>query len=67
MKPQELKRARAALGLTQAGLAEKLGVTKNTVARWEIGARRIPELAARLIGRLDQDRKEAKKPTKRKP
>lgn len=49
MTPAQLKRIRAALRLTQSALAEKVGVTQNTVARWEIGARGIPEPAARLI------------------
>src|SRR5207245_10096531 len=34
------------------------------VARWEAGMRRIPELAARLVARLDQDEEEA---LRRKP
>jgi len=35
--------------LTQAALAERLGVTANTVARWEQEARSISEPMARLI------------------
>ena len=50
--PSQLKRRRRALGLTQAGLAEALGVRRETIARWEIGSRRIPELAARLLKTL---------------
>ena len=64
MEPRELRRARAGLGLTQAQLAERLGVTKNTVARWEVGIRGIPEPTARLIGLIAKGVK-AKKPTKR--
>lgn len=37
MKPEEIKAYRNALGLTQAELAEKLGKTPNTIARWERG------------------------------
>jgi transcriptional regulator with XRE-family HTH domain len=33
----EMRQRRAALGLTQAALAELLGVSTNTVARWERG------------------------------
>jgi transcriptional regulator with XRE-family HTH domain len=52
MTSQELRRLRSGLGLTQAQLADKVGVTQNTVARWEIGLRRIPEPVSRLLARL---------------
>jgi len=55
MTPSALKRRRRALALTQAGLAAALGVRRETIARWEIGTRRIPELAARLLARLSQN------------
>jgi len=42
MTPKELKRARAALGLTQRQLAEKLKLTRLAVTRYECGSRRIP-------------------------
>lgn len=35
--PAELKSAREALGLTQRGLAERLGVPQATIWRWEAG------------------------------
>jgi len=34
---KRLKTAREAIGLDQAGFAIKLGVTRNTVSRWELG------------------------------
>lgn len=34
---RELRRRRCALGLTQKELAAKLGIAKNTYARWERG------------------------------
>lgn len=37
MTPAEIKRRRAALGLSQAKLGALLGVTENTVYRWEHG------------------------------
>ena len=43
MKPSELKKIRREqLKLTQAELAERLGTTRVSVARYESGARRIP-------------------------
>jgi transcriptional regulator with XRE-family HTH domain len=38
MLPEEIKQKRLALNLTQEELAEKFGVERNTVARWERGA-----------------------------
>jgi transcriptional regulator with XRE-family HTH domain len=37
--PERLRSARQQLGLTQAGLAEKLGVDRGTVGAWERGVR----------------------------
>jgi transcriptional regulator with XRE-family HTH domain len=36
------------MGLTQAGLAEQLGVAPNSVARWERNEMRITEPVARF-------------------
>lgn len=49
MDGSELERLRKRAGLTQAGLAVKLGVASNTVARWERDERTITEPMARLI------------------
>lgn len=37
-KGQRIEQVRHALGLTQRGLAEKLGLSTRTVNRWEAGA-----------------------------
>ena len=51
---QQLRRRRERLELTQAELAKRMGVTWNTVARWETEQRRIPRMAAILLGYLDE-------------
>lgn len=42
MTREELKAKRKALGLTQAQLAQQLGVTSITISNWERGAYAIP-------------------------
>ena len=36
---------RSDFGLTQRELAQLLGVTRNTVARWEVGLSKAPRIA----------------------
>jgi transcriptional regulator with XRE-family HTH domain len=48
MTGEELRQIRTRLGLTQGEFASRLGVWLNTVSRWEIGERKIPEPVARL-------------------
>jgi transcriptional regulator with XRE-family HTH domain len=43
MTGRELARERRRVGLTQVAMAERVGVTSNTVARWERGEMRIAE------------------------
>jgi len=57
----ELKALRQQMGLTQAELAEKLGVPWNTVARWEVGMRKIFEPVARLVQYLAKEMQAEKK------
>jgi DNA-binding XRE family transcriptional regulator len=48
----ELRQSRRSTGLTQAGLAELLGVTPTTIRNWESGKNpinRITEIAARHV------------------
>jgi transcriptional regulator with XRE-family HTH domain len=52
MRGSELRRLREQLGLSQAKLAERLGVASNTVARWERDERTISEPVARLVHML---------------
>ena len=50
MTGDELREMRKAAGLTQAALAERLGVRQSAIYRWEQGQRGISEPMARLIG-----------------
>jgi transcriptional regulator with XRE-family HTH domain len=59
---EELKALRGSLGLTQEELAEKVGVARNTINRWEMGIRGIPEPVVRLVHYLAKEvRAERKK------
>lgn len=49
MQGKKLKAIRKRLQLTQAQFAELVGVTANTVARWERGEMEMREPTARLI------------------
>ena len=42
MTPQQLKKQRRELQLTQAELAKALSVSRNTVVSWEAGMHRLP-------------------------
>ena len=57
MTPDELKAARAALGLTQVGLAAVFGVHKDTVARWEQGRYPVPHWLHVALRSLQKPRK----------
>lgn len=47
-----LKLIRRQLGLTQAELAEKLGVTQAAIQKWESGVRHINGSARKLLANL---------------
>jgi transcriptional regulator with XRE-family HTH domain len=52
------RKIRIRLNLTQAQLAERVGVTRNTVTLWELGLMRIRESAAILLKHLAELRVE---------
>lgn len=49
MDREEFKRTRERLGWTQTQLAERLGVTRDAVAKWEAGVRKVSEPVAIAI------------------
>jgi transcriptional regulator with XRE-family HTH domain len=67
MTGKKLLKRRQALGLTQQGLAERLAVSRNTVARWERGEMAIPgqmlDLALMTIEREKPRKKRTKAAT----
>jgi len=52
MAAVDIRVLREKLGWTQMALAEAIGVTSNTVARWERGEMGISEPAARLLQKI---------------
>ena len=68
LRPDEVRRIRRRLGITQAEFAMRLSVDPITVARWEIGQRKCAGVYALAVSRLDPDHlplfnEEAKKST----
>jgi DNA-binding XRE family transcriptional regulator len=61
MTAKQLKKLRAALGLTQTQLGELVGVTKNSVNRWEMALHPVPKWAELSIQRLLEGDAKAKK------
>jgi repressor LexA len=59
MKPEDLKRRREALGLTQEQLARELEMTTMTVSRYERGVNPIPHVFELALEALERRRKEA--------
>lgn len=55
MTGHELKEARGRLGITQDELAQRLGVHRVTVGRWETGARLIPRRTIEALKRLTDE------------
>lgn len=49
MTPQELKAIREKAGLTQEKMAEELGLTGQTVYRWEAGTCKVSKAMEQLI------------------
>lgn len=61
MTGDEVRALRKRLRLTQAGLAEAVGVAPNSVARWERGEMAIRESAARLMRLLAKPRQKRRR------
>ncbi len=56
MTPEQFKAERQSLGLSQAAMAKRLGVSLQAVYYYETGRRKVPEPVALLIAcQRDQD------------
>jgi DNA-binding transcriptional regulator YiaG len=66
MRGQELRAVRSSLGVTQAELARRMGVTWNTVARWETGQRKVPKIAEVLLGYIERETRTERRTETRK-
>ena len=55
MTPEEIVRIRRALGLSQSGLALRIGVVKGTVSAWEQGRSRCRGPAALALAALAEE------------
>lgn len=57
MDGDAIRTARKALGLSQAALAQRLGIPRNTIARWERGELRIEhgQMLALALHALEQE------------
>jgi DNA-binding transcriptional regulator YiaG len=57
MNAKEVKQIRKSLGFTGEQLAKRLGVTANTVFRWEMGIRRVRGAALTMLRELTEEAK----------
>jgi transcriptional regulator with XRE-family HTH domain len=61
MKGDKLRERRQALGLTQQRLADRLGVSRNTVARWEREEMAIPGFLGLALKTIEREKPRKKK------
>lgn len=61
MSPEQIKRLRKTLRLTQQELADLIGTYQVTVARWETGARRPRGLYLKALQELAEKAKRKRK------
>ena len=61
MTKDEIKKLRKRLGMTQQELADTLGVTQTSVARWEMGLHVINEPTARFLKMLVKNKPKGKR------
>lgn len=60
MTANEIRKLRDALGLTQERFAKRIGATRGTVARWEIGTAKPKGLYLRALEKIEKEAKKKK-------
>jgi DNA-binding transcriptional regulator YiaG len=65
MSPQEIKKLRHTLELTQQQLADKIGARQHTVARWETGVNEPKGAYAMLLNQLSEKVKKRRRSRKK--
>ena len=58
MDGETLRLRRKAMGMLQKDLAEKLGVSQNTIARWERGEVEFPPYLELALKQIESEKKE---------
>jgi len=59
MKPEEVKRIRERLQLTQGEFAKRVGVNRVTVNRWESGVQAVSKFVANTIRAIAKEERAA--------
>lgn len=62
MNGEELKAFRERLDLSQEQLAKELKVASNTISRWELGTRKIPEYLELALETIERRTETGKTP-----
>ena len=55
LTPDDVFGYRCRKGLSQANMAKLVGVSLRTWTRWETGEQPVPEVAAKLLARMEDE------------
>lgn len=57
LTPNDVLGYRSRMGLTQVDMARLVGVSLRTWTRWENGEQPVPEVAAKLLAKMEEIRR----------
>ena len=66
MTPQQFRKVRQSIGLSQVRLAEKMEVFVRTISRWETGEVAIPKIAELALKYLADQEKQRDETSRRR-